>query len=461
MQLFTDRRILTVSQLTGLIRGVLEENFEHVWVEGEVSNLASPGSGHLYFTLKDGGAQLRCVVFRASSRALRFKLANGMGLVLRGRVSVYDQRGEYQFIAEYLEPKGVGALQIAFSQLKEKLNREGLFDESRKKNLPGLPKRIGVITSPTGAAIHDILSVLRRRHAGIHVLIRPVRVQGEGAAAEIAEALDDFNAYGQVDVLIVGRGGGSLEDLWAFNEEAVARAIYRSRLPVISAVGHETDFTIADFVADLRAPTPSAAAELVVRSREELQGEVRHLCRRLHLAMAHDLSASRDRLEGLVRSVKNPGLLVGHLMQRVDDLSERLSRGGTSVVRLRQERLEGRLQRLLLCSPSLTIERCRERVMGRVALLERFLTRTVDTARERVGVAAARLEALSPLDTLSRGYSIVRSIPEGRVVRDSRQLDPGDSIHVVFSRGAATCSVTSVTREQFGAPTLTDPSDSL
>ncbi|HYV30560.1 MAG TPA: exodeoxyribonuclease VII large subunit, partial [Candidatus Binatia bacterium] len=226
MELFPDKRIVTVSQLTALVRGVLEENFEHVWVEGEVSNLAMPGSGHLYFTLKDAGAQLRCVMFRASARQLRFKPKDGMGLIVRGRMTVFEPRGDYQLIVEYLEPQGIGALQLAFVQLKERLAREGFFEESRKKPIPRLPQRIGIVTSATGAAIHDILHVLDRRFANVEVLISPVKVQGEGAAQEIAGAIRDFNRYRDIDVMIVGRGGGSLEDLWAFNEEAVARAIF-------------------------------------------------------------------------------------------------------------------------------------------------------------------------------------------------------------------------------------------
>ncbi len=296
MELFSDRKILTVSRLTALIKGVLEENFEHVWVEGEISNLAMPVSGHLYFTLKDAAAQLRCVMFRASSRALRFKPKDGMGVVVRGRVSLFEPRGEYQLIVEYLEPQGIGALQLAFSQLKERLAKEGLFAEAHKKPIPRLPQRIGVVTSATGAAIHDILNVLNRRFANVEVLIYPVKVQGEGAAREIAQAVKDFNRYGNIDVMIVGRGGGSIEDLWAFNEEVVARAIYHSRIPVISAVGHEVDFTIADFVADLRAPTPSAAAELVVKSKAELDAELDALSHRLRQAIHRSLADCRGKV---------------------------------------------------------------------------------------------------------------------------------------------------------------------
>jgi exodeoxyribonuclease VII large subunit len=443
VDLFAEKRILSVTGLTALIRGVLEENFEHVWVEGEVSNLAAPASGHLYFTLKDAGAQVRCVVFRASSRALKFRIANGMGLVLKGRVSVYDQRGEYQFIAEYLEPKGIGALQLAFAQLKEKLAREGLFDESRKRPIPGLPGSIGVVTSPSGAAIHDILTVLKRRHAGIGVLIRPVKVQGEGAAEEIAEAIRDFNRYRQVDVLIVGRGGGSTEDLWAFNEEVVARAIHDSRIPVISAVGHEIDFTIADFVADLRAPTPSAAAEMVVRSREELDLQLTHLSRRLGLAMERRLSGAREGLEALVRALKDPSLFVGHLLQRIDDLSERLARAVRGNLSLRRERLLSCSHRLRIKNPAVEVERCRERLLTLSAGMESAMRRSIDGSRERVAVNAARLSALSPLATLDRGYCIARHLPGGEILRESRRLQQGDRLALTFRHGSARCIVES------------------
>lgn len=443
MDLFAEKRILTVSQLTQLIRGVLEENFEHVWLEGEVSNLATPASGHLYFTLKDAGAQIRCVLFRASARAIRFKIQNGTGLVLRGRVSVFDQRGEYQFIAEYLEPKGIGALQLAFNQLKEKLAREGLFDEAHKKPLPGLPRRIGVVTSATGAAIHDILTVLKRRHASVEVLIIPVKVQGEGAAREIAAAIRDFNLYREVDVLIVGRGGGSMEDLWAFNEEVVARAISASRIPVVSAVGHEVDFTIADFVADLRAPTPSAAAEMVVRSREELEGEVRHLTKRLSSAMGRRLDGIRERSEGLIRSLKDPSLLVGHLSQRVDDLAARVEDALLRNLHRRRERLDALAHRLRIMNPAVETERCRERLLTLSAMMENAMQRLLDGLREQTAVNGARLHVLSPLATLDRGYCIARRLPDGAIIREAVLLEPGDRLGLTFRRGSARCVVES------------------
>ena len=441
MELFNEKRILTVSQLTSLVRGVLEDNFDHVWVQGEVSNLALPSSGHCYFTLKDAGAQLRCVMFRAAARAARFRLQEGMGLVVRGRISLFEPRGEYQLIVEYLEPQGIGALQLAFEQLKERLAREGLFDEARKKPLPKLPRRIGIVTSATGAAIHDMLHVMRRRYANLEVLIRPVKVQGEGAAAEIAQAIRDFNRYREVDVMIVGRGGGSLEDLWAFNEEVVARAINQSRIPVISAVGHEVDYTIADFVADLRAPTPSAAAELVVRSKAELEGELEGLAHRMQQAMRHLLARRRGDVALLSRTLKDPSLRLYHLGQRVDDLAERLSPAMRNALARRWERVAYLENRLRLRSPALEMARAREAFDVLLARAEHALHRQMERSRERVATASGKLQALSPLATLARGYAIVRKMPDNTVVTDSRLIKGGDLVRIAFKRGNATARV--------------------
>ena len=443
MDIFAEKRILTVTQLTALVRGVLEENFEHVWVEGEVSNLASPSSGHLYFTLKDAGAQIRCVMFRASSRALKFKPRDGMGLILRGRLSVYDQRGEYQLLVEYMEPRGIGALQLAFVQLKERLAREGMFDESLKKPIPQLPRCIGVVTSATGAAIHDILNVLNRRFANVQVLLRPVRVQGEGAGFEIAEAIGDLNRHGRVDVMIVGRGGGSLEDLWAFNEEVVARAIHASRIPVISAVGHETDFTIADFVADLRAPTPSAAAEMVVKNKEELAAQVANLAHRLTQAVRHSLSRRRERLGGLSSALRDPSLLLGHLSQRLDDLNDRGDRAMAQIMARRRDRLADLNGRLHLRRPDLQVEKARERLVLLGGKMEMAQGRLLERAREAAAVATARLETLSPLGTLARGYSVASTTPAGKVVKSSAELEVGDQLDLRFHSGGAVCRVES------------------
>lgn len=444
MDIFAEKRILSVSQLTGLIRGVMEENFQQVWVEGEVSNLAMPGSGHLYFTLKDAGAQLRCVMFRASARALRFQPKDGLGLIVRGRLTVYDQRGDYQLLVEYLEPKGIGALQLAFSQLKEKLVREGLFAEDHKRPLPVLPQRIGIVTSPTGAAIHDMLAVISRRFANVEILVAPVKVQGEGAAAEIAAAIDDFNRYRAIDVMIVGRGGGSLEDLWAFNEESVARAIYRSHIPVISAVGHEVDFTIADLVADLRAPTPSAAAELVVQSKGELTATCTALEHRLHKALQHRLREYAGTVRSLQRALREPAMLVGYLGQRLDDLQERLKNAVDGMIDDRRGRVENCCNRLHLQNPIVRIEQARERLLNCAVRADQAVSRAVGSRNEHCRVLAGKLEALSPLATLSRGYAVAQQIPDLSIVTSYHQLSQGDRLKLIFREGGATCQVDTV-----------------
>jgi exodeoxyribonuclease VII large subunit len=441
VQLFPDKRILTVSQFTSLVKEILEENFDHVWVEGEISNLSQPSSGHLYFTLKDAGAQLRCVMFRGAARALRYKPKDGMGFIVRGRISVFEPRGDYQLIAEYLEPQGMGALQLAFIQLKERLAREGLFAEGNKKPIPRLPQRIGVVTSITGAAIHDILNVLDRRFANVEILITPVKVQGEGAAADIAGAVRDFNKYRDVDVIILGRGGGSLEDLWAFNEEVVARAIHASRIPVITAVGHEVDYTIADFVADLRAPTPSAAAELVIKSKDELEAGLAGLIHRLRLGMRHCLAGFERVVETLARALKDPSMLLGHLAQRVDDLNERQCGAlkGANVHRV--EHLAFLRNHLRLVTPALQVERAREQLVSLLAREDNAIQRILDRNSEAASVYSGKLQSLSPLLTLFRGYAVVCMLPDNTVVRDGRSLAVGDRLDITFQRGGAFCVV--------------------
>lgn len=441
MELFKERRVLTVSALTALVRGVLEENFDQVWVEGEISNLACPQSGHYYFTLKDATAQLRCVMFRGAARTLKFSPRDGMRVLTRGRLTLFEPRGEYQLVAEYLEPQGIGGLQLAFIQLKEKLAKEGLFSELHKKAIPKLPRRIGVVTSPTGAAIRDILTVLSRRFANVELLISPVRVQGEGAAGEIAAAIDDLNRVGNLDVMIVGRGGGSLEDLWAFNEETVARAIHRSAVPVISAVGHEVDFTIADFVADLRAATPSAAAELVVRSKKELTAELDALSHRLDMSQLRRLERWRAAAASLGRAVTDPSRILGHLSQRVDSLDARLARETGLILEKCGEKvvtLSGRLSRQ---SPALTLKRGSERLSTLSLRMDHALVCRLAGAAERVRLASGTLNAVSPLATLSRGYSIARKLPERSLVRYSRQIAAGDRLEITFAAGSALCTV--------------------
>ncbi|MBV5341352.1 MAG: exodeoxyribonuclease VII large subunit [Deltaproteobacteria bacterium] len=441
MDIFSEKTILTVSRLTALLRGVLEENFEQLWVQGEVSNLSYPSSGHCYFTLKDAGAQLRCVMFKNAVKNLKFRLTDGMALIVRGRISVYDQRGEYQLICEYMEPAGVGALQTAFVQLKEKLAGEGLFAEAHKTAMPLFPRKIGVITSPTGAAIHDILNVLKRRFASLAVLLYPVRVQGEGSALEIARAIDEMNRLAEVDILIVGRGGGSLEDLWAFNEEVVARAVYRSKIPIMSAVGHETDWTICDFAADLRAPTPSAAAELVIASAGELRSRIDALSSRLQRSVENLLAAHDSRLAGLRRALHDPRTMLGHLAQRLDDLTGRLETGLNVEVSRRRDRFERLQDALQYNDPKGMIATLRQRV-GLLALrTEGLLNQRMELLRQGFGDNAARLEVLSPLKTLARGYAIATHGSDGTVVTDAASLATGEQLLLRLHRGQARCRV--------------------
>ncbi|MDD2581947.1 MAG: exodeoxyribonuclease VII large subunit [Desulfuromonadaceae bacterium] len=443
MDIFSEKTILTVSRLTALLRGVLEENFEQLWVQGEVSNLSYPSSGHCYFTLKDSGAQLRCVMFKNAVKNLKFRLTDGMALILRGRISVYDQRGEYQLICEYMEPAGIGALQTAFVQLKEKLAADGLFDESHKTSMPRFPRKIGVVTSPTGAAIHDIVNVLKRRFASLEVLLYPVRVQGEGAAVEIARAIDELNRMAGVDIVIVGRGGGSLEDLWAFNEEVVARAVYRSKIPIISAVGHETDWTICDFVADLRAPTPSAAAELVIASSDELRSQIGALSHRLRRSVETMLAAYDGRLQGLCRALHDPRTMLGHLAQRMDDLTGRLDMGLAAAVSRRRDRFERLQDALQYNNPQGIVYALRRRIELLSARAEHSLSQQLESVRQEFGDNAARLEVLSPLRTLARGYAIATHGSDGTVVTDAGSLTEGEQLLLKLYRGQARCRVES------------------
>jgi exodeoxyribonuclease VII large subunit len=391
-------RIYSVSELTAELKALLENTFTGVWVEGEISNFKHHTSGHMYFTLKDDRGQLRGVMFRGSNRGLQFRPEDGLAVIVFGNVTIYEPRGEYQVYVEYMEPKGLGALQLAFEQLKTRLEAEGLFDPARKRPIPLLPKKIGLVTSPSGAAIRDILQIIHRRFANVQVLIFPVRVQGEGAAAEIVEGIECLNKRGDLDVLIVARGGGSIEDLWAFNEEVVARAIYVSQTPVISAVGHETDFTIADFVADVRAPTPSAAAELVISRKAELS-------------------------------------------QRVDDLFSRL----VSHMRYRAERSGERLRslerHLRLLSPLERVKRQRERLRDGALALQSSMSHRLALWRGDLRTAAARLDSLSPLAILARGYSVCRRLPDLSILTRAASVAEGERVEVLLHQGGLICRV--------------------
>jgi exodeoxyribonuclease VII large subunit len=441
-----ERRVLTVSELNARVRATLEQEIPAVWVEGEISNLRRYPSGHTYFTLKDASAQVAAVLFRGQSAWLRFRPEDGQKVLVRGRVGLYEARGSYQIIVEAMEPAGLGALQLALEQLKAKLAAEGLFDPARKRPLPLLPRRIGVVTSPRGAALRDVLRVLERRFAGVEVVIAPVRVQGEGAAAEIAAGIRDLNRLGGLDVLIVARGGGSLEDLWAFNEESVARAIAASRTPVISAVGHETDITLSDLVADLRAPTPSAAAEMVVVSKTEMADRLGALRARLGSAMKVRLGDGRGRLErtGAARALAAVGGRVRDAMIEVDDLGNRLN------TRLDLRRRDLRHQVDLLAQ-RMTPARLAERLAARRLRLRDLGDRVaaaaasgVRRAGELMAARLGRLEALSPLAVLGRGYAICYGTATGGILKDAAAVRPGETVRVRLHRGRLGCEVKEV-----------------
>jgi exodeoxyribonuclease VII large subunit len=390
------RKFLTISELNDLIKGTLETQLDALWVQGEISNFRIPPSGHFYFTLKDDKSQISAVMFRRQGSLLRFMPENGMAVLCFGRVSLYSVRGDLQLYVDDMEPQGQGALALAFEQLKNKLAAEGLFAQERKRALPFLPECVGIVTSDKGAALHDMLRIVHDRYPDRRVIIRPVKVQGEGAAREIADGIAELNRFGAVEVIIVGRGGGSLEDLWAFNEEIVARAIYDSAVPVISAVGHEIDFTIADFVADRRAPTPTAAAEMVVPRKVDLIEQVELLKEQLLKSIEFKLATLREACTGLAKRLADPGRKLRENQQRLDELS--------------------------------------------VDLLRRFQEK-LRQLKDRLAQGAGRLSALSPLAVLDRGYSITHKLPEERIVKNSTQLVAGDRVRITFAQGKALCRV--------------------
>lgn len=437
------RRILTVAELTGRIRTLLEERFVEIWVEGELSNCRVWNTGHMYFTLKDATAQIKGVMFRSALLRLRFKPQDGLRVVARGRVSVYDPKGEYQIICEHLEPEGLGALQLAFDQLRERLTAEGLFDPRRKRALPALPRKIGIVTSLDGAAVRDIINVLRRRHANVHLVIRPTRVQGEGAALDIARGLAAIARVRGVEVVIVGRGGGSIEDLWAFNEEVVARAIAGSAVPVICAVGHETDVTIADFVADLRAPTPSAAAELVVARKDEFVARIDRLVRRVSAGM----SARLHRLESRLRTLESRSGLAG-AHGRLALRGRHASELTFDLRRAMQARLASRertYQRLRLTLERFDLRRrlagVKARLVAGDARLQSVMHRRQQAFAGRLATTAARLDSLSPLAVLGRGYAVCWNADHTRIIRDASSVDRGDQVRVTVQHGELRCEV--------------------
>ena len=437
------RRVFTVAQLTARIRSLLEREFYEVWVEGELSNCKAGATGHMYFTLKDGQAQVRAVIFRVPLSRLRFKPRDGMRVVARGRITVYDPRGEYQLLCEHLEPEGIGARQLAFEQLKQRLAAEGLFSPQRKRPLPLLPRKIGVVTSLEGAAIRDIIKVLGRRYANAHIVIRPARVQGEGAALDIARALRAIAKVRDVDVVIVGRGGGSIEDLWAFNEEVVARAIAGCPVPTISAVGHETDVTIADFVADHRAPTPSAAAEMVVSRKDDFCSQIDRLSHRLALTMRgrlHRLESQLRALESRTGYTGARGRLAMH-GRHVSELESALQRAMHGAVAERDRRARTLRLTLEMFDPRRRLEATRTRLVADEGRLVAAMRRRRHGLDARLGTLAARLDALSPLAVLGRGYAVCWNADRTRILRDAATVAVGDDVQVTLERGTLHCEV--------------------
>lgn len=443
LDLLPERRVFTVSELNTAIRDLLGGEFNDVWVSGEISGCKQAASGHYYFTLKERESQLRCVCFRSAHRYFKFKPQDGVAVIARGHIDVYEARGEYQLIVEFLEPQGHGALQFAFEQLKKKLAAEGLFDAARKRPLPKFPRRIGIVTSPTGAVISDMLQILERRFPGLHIRLYPAQVQGNGSVAEICRGIEYFSKSGWADVVIVGRGGGSLEDLWTFNEEAVARAIAACATPVVSAVGHETDVTIADFVADLRAPTPSAAAEMIVITRQELLDRIAAGSQKLAQALRYRLAMAARRLHqaGIQRVTSVFHRSIGRQFQRVDELEYRVREHIRAAVESRSRglrALEARLRYFDLRPRFAADHRRRESAEARAMQAIRL---QFARCRGRLETANAKLSQLSPLRILDRGYAIVTD-GAGGIVKNSAAAPPGSAIHVRLAEGRLDAEVT-------------------
>jgi exodeoxyribonuclease VII large subunit len=437
------RRIWPVRELVAQVRELVEQEYSDVWVEGEISNLRPAPSGHVYFTLKDADAQLPIVLFRRQAVLLRFRPEDGLHVLVRGRVSVYEQRGQMQLVAETMEPVGAGSLQLAFEQLKERLKAEGLFEAARKRPLPSFPRAVGIVTSPTGAVIRDFLNIVNRRHAGLSIFLYPVTVQGDSAPAEIVAAIESLNDAGIVDLIVVARGGGSLEDLAAFNSELVARAIAASKLPVVSAVGHETDFTIADFAADLRAPTPSAAAELITEAQHKIEQRLAETSHRLERAMRFQLLKAHQRLSRLpaTRTETRISTLLHRSAQKLDELTFRLEGVLAAQVQLSRNHLADLAASVLRHDPRQQVAHAREHLNEFRARLARMIERRMQIASASLGSFDARLHSLSPLAVLDRGYALVIGA-DGAIVKSIVQLDAGDELTTRISDGSFTSRVT-------------------
>ena len=429
------RKIYTISELTAAIKRILEDQYPMVWLSGEISNFKVPSSGHAYFTLKDKKAQIAAVMFRGQLRQLKFDLQDGMSLVGLGRISVYEPRGTYQIILEYAEPMGVGALQIAFEQLKQKLSEEGLFSDARKSPLPFLPARPGVITSATGAVVRDILNIAQRRFPNLCMDIYPVRVQGADAAGEIVAAIQLANRLARNDVLILARGGGSIEDLAPFNDEGVARSIFASRIPIVSAVGHETDFSIADFVSDFRAPTPSAAAELVVPVKSELKARCSELGARAHRSVRITIQGFRDQIAQYDRRLIHPGRRIQDIRLHLDQLTGRLRRGLSTRLQQQWARFEQNRTGLIHNSPIRWAGLYKSKLDGININLLQLMNIIILKNSEKLKAARAVLKAVNPTSILRRGYSITRTVPYAMIVRDAQTVNPGQPLEIQLAKG--------------------------
>jgi exodeoxyribonuclease VII large subunit len=442
-----ERRVWTVRALVSAVRSHIEREYSDCWVEGEVSNLRIPDSGHLYFTLKEEAAQIRVVMFRSSAKLLRFRPENGLHVTVRGRITVYEDRGELQISAEFMEPKGAGALQLAFEQLKARLQVEGLFEASRKKPIPPLPQRIGIITSPQGAALRDILNILARRHHSANVLIYPAQVQGDSAPGEVMAGLrafhQDLGRGRAVEVIIIARGGGSAEDLACFNHEGLARAVADSKIPVISAIGHETDFTIVDFVADLRAPTPSAAAELVIRSRQEIEAQAEELYRRLEHALRYRLLMARQDLTERAQHGAFARMMDGihRRQQKLDEQRFRLEKAERQLLERWNRRCENVAAAVRHYDARRRLAAIRQRLQAQIANLAAVTHARLLESRGALDRQTASLEALSPVAILNRGYALVFDA-KGQLVKDAARLKSGDQVSARLARGRVRARIT-------------------
>ncbi|MDL1967014.1 MAG: exodeoxyribonuclease VII large subunit [Deltaproteobacteria bacterium] len=437
--------IYTVSQLNSEIKFLLEDSFPFIWISGEISNCKMPGSGHLYFTLKDENSQISCVMFRGQNQKLKFELEDGLSITGLGRISLYEPRGTYQLIFEFLEPKGIGALQIAFEQLKDRLTSEGLFDDKYKRPLPFLPQKISLITSPTGAVVHDILKIIDRRFPNLFIEIVPVKVQGENSEKEIVQALELLSTLNDTDIIIMARGGGSLEDLSAFNSENVARAVFSTKIPVVSAIGHETDFTISDFVADLRAPTPSAAAELVVPSKDELKRRQEDIFSKLKSNIWQYIEKHRYILAQVSKSLVDPKRKVQDLRLKIDDLTNRLTRIFLNSINQKHEQFKLWNDLLFINKPLSYIANLNEKLANNTDKLTTLNTIYLNNKRSLIRENKGRLYALNPTAILKRGYSITRTIPGADIVKTAHSVSIGQNLEVMLAKGLLAVNVQKIT----------------